>query len=75
MNASSSQNQGHPDDIMMEVEARVAFISAAVGAFCIADEGLLPNRNAWEGFYFFTLDLMEMTTRARERVTPGSTTA
>lgn len=55
-------------DLLDEIEARTAFIAAAVGAFSAVDAGLLPNQKGWEGFQLVTLDLLILTTRAREMV-------
>lgn len=56
-------------DALGQLEARIAFINTAVGAISEADLGMHPNSKAWEGLFYITLDILELTIQAREMAT------
>lgn len=55
-------HSNHAGDMLREIEARIAFLNCAALAFTVAEEPMLPDNKAWLGFYYFTGDLLEMTT-------------
>lgn len=60
-----SEKFDHVCDALHQLEARIAFINAAVEAISEAGSDMRPNRKAWEGFFYITLDILELTTQAR----------
>lgn len=69
MNSDHSPHpMAHPVDIWEQVDARLAFISAAAGAFAGMDEGMRPQARAWSGLYYITLDMLRMAEDVRERL-------
>lgn len=60
-------------DEMDRMEARVAFLSAACGAFSILNEVELngmSGKKVWEGLFYWTQDLEEMLRRLNELAHP-----
>lgn len=61
-----SEQFPHIHDALVQLEAKIAFINAAVDAISAVDSGMYPNRQAWEGLFYITLDILELTTQARK---------
>lgn len=57
----------HPGDISAHLHARIRFLSLATMAIGALDEDSLADKLAWEGLFYFTLDLLDMTSALKEK--------
>ena len=57
----------NPGDISAQLHARIRFLSLATLAIGSLDEGTLEDALAWEGFFYFTQDLLDLTAVLKEK--------
>ena len=57
----------NPGDISAQLHARIRFLSLATLAIGSLDEGTLADALAWEGFFYFTQDLLDLTAVLKEK--------
>ena len=57
----------NPGAISAQLHARIRFLSLATLAIGSLDEGTLADALAWEGFFYFTQDLLDLTAVLKEK--------
>lgn len=57
----------HPGDISDHLHARIRFLALATMAIGELEEGALADALAWEGLFYFTQDLLDLTAALKEK--------
>lgn len=57
----------NPGNISAQLHARIRFLSLATLAIGSLDEGALADALAWEGLFYFTQDLLDISAALMEK--------